>query len=205
MQKSVNLQVNQLYLERGDRDLCQDLTFSVTSGELVRVAGENGAGKSSLMKALLGWLPIESGQIEYKGEDVTVHRDVLLADQLYLGHTPGIKTVLTPLENLRLYCPEASLQALEQALEHVQLGPYADIPAAQLSAGQKRRVALARLWLTDKPLWLLDEPFTALDHAGVLALEAHIKTHLDSGGAVMLTTHQTLLTLSAKTVELAAA
>lgn len=202
MQKSVNLQVRHLCIERGDRELCQDLSFSVQSKELVRIAGENGAGKSSLIKALLGWLPIEEGQIEFNGEDVTLHRHSLLQNQLYLGHNPGIKTVFTALENLRVYCPEASEDALEEALTQVQLSAFAETPAAQLSAGQKRRIALARLWLTRKPLWLLDEPFTALDVKGVAALEHCMEQHLAQGGAVLITTHQPLLHLAPKVVEL---
>mgnify|MGYP000091351244 FL=1 len=202
LQKSVNLQATNLWIERGERDLCRDLSFSVRSGELVRIAGENGAGKSSLIKAILGWVRIEEGELEFNGEDVTLHRDVLLQNQLYLGHTPGIKSVFTALENLKLYCPEASEAALEQALAHVQLQAFADTPAAQLSAGQKRRIALARLWLTDKALWFLDEPFTALDVKGVEALELCMGTHLKNGGAIVITTHQPLLHLSPKTVEL---
>ena len=102
LQKSVNLQVTNLWIERGERDLCRDLSFSVRSGELVRIAGENGAGKSSLIKAILGWVRLEEGELEFNGEDVTLHRDVLLQNQLYLGHTPGIKSVFTALENLKL-------------------------------------------------------------------------------------------------------
>ncbi|WP_067203997.1 cytochrome c biogenesis heme-transporting ATPase CcmA [Marinomonas aquimarina] len=204
MQKTVNLQLKDLCIERGERDLCCNLTFSVTSGELVRIAGENGAGKSSLMKAILGWVRLEDGSLEFNGEDVTQHRDMLLQSQLYLGHTPGIKSVFSALENLQLYCPDASEEALEHALSQVQLGAFADTPAAQLSAGQKRRIALARLWLTDKALWFLDEPFTALDVKGVAALEQRMSEHLALGGAIVITTHQPLLHLSPKVIELAA-
>ncbi|WP_055462003.1 cytochrome c biogenesis heme-transporting ATPase CcmA [Marinomonas fungiae] len=204
MQKTVDLQVKDLWIERGERDLCRHLTFSVQSGELVRIAGENGAGKSSLMKSILGWLHFAEGTLEFNGEDVTQHRDMLLQNQLYLGHTPGIKNVFTALENLKLYCPDAAEDDLEQALVQVQLGAFADTPAAQLSAGQKRRIALARLWLTDKALWFLDEPFTALDVKGVEALEKRMSEHLSVGGAIVITTHQPLLNLSPKVIELAA-
>lgn len=198
----MNLDVKNLWIERGERDLCRDLTFSVRSSELVRIAGENGAGKSSLIKAILGWVSIEDGKILYNEEDVTQHRDMLLQDQLYLGHTPGIKNVFTALENLKLYCPNTDDEQLEHALAQVQLLEFSDTPAAQLSAGQKRRIALARLWLTAKPLWFLDEPFTALDVKGVAALEERIASHLSEGGAVVITTHQPLLHLSPKVVEL---
>lgn len=205
MQKSVNLQVSNIWIERGDRDLCQGLSFNVASGELVRIAGENGAGKSSLIKALLGWVHFDEGEIAFNGEDVTAHRDMLLFNQIYLGHSPGVKSVFTALENLQMYCPDASQNELEHALSQVQLGAFADTPAAYLSAGQKRRIALARLWLTEKSLWFLDEPFTALDAKGVAALEQHISGHLASGGAVVITTHQPLLHLDPKVVELVAA
>lgn len=199
---SVSLQVNNLSIERGDRDLCQGLSFSVNSGELVRIGGENGAGKSSLIKAILGWVPILDGELEFNGEDISIHRDSLLLNQLYLGHVPGIKSVFTALENLKFYSPCATEEQIEQALTNVQLGDFADVPAAQLSAGQKRRIALARLWLTDKPIWFLDEPFTALDVKGVAALEQRIEDHITAGGAVVITTHQPLIHLSPKVIEL---
>lgn len=198
----MNLNIRDLWIERGDRDLCRDLSFSVESGELVRIAGENGAGKSSLIKSILGWVPILDGEIEYNAENVTQHRDMLLKDQLYLGHTPGIKNVFTALENLKLYCPNSTDSELEYALEQVQLAAFAETPAANLSAGQKRRIALARLWLTDKALWCLDEPFTALDVKGVEALEQRMAEHLALGGAIIITTHQPLLHLSPKVIEL---
>ncbi|RDL43629.1 cytochrome c biogenesis heme-transporting ATPase CcmA [Marinomonas piezotolerans] len=199
---SVNLQINNFWIERNERQLCRDLSFSVSDGELVRIAGDNGAGKSSLIKAILGWIPIEEGLIRLNGEDITHNRDLLLFDQIYLGHTPGIKSILSVNENLRMYCPNASEVALNEALQQVNLELFDDTPAAQLSAGQKRRVALARLWLTKKRIWFLDEPFTALDAHGVAALEAKIQSQLESGGAVVITTHQPLYHLSPKTVEL---
>ncbi len=199
---SVNLQINNFWIERNERQLCRDLSFSVSDGELVRIAGDNGAGKSSLIKAILGWIPIEEGLIRLDGEDITQNRDLLLFDQIYLGHTPGIKSILSVKENLRMYCPNASEVALNEALQQVNLELFDDTPAAQLSAGQKRRVALARLWLTKKRIWFLDEPFTALDTHGVAALEAKIQSQLESGGAVVITTHQPLYHLSPKTVEL---
>lgn len=199
---SVNLQINNFWIERNERQLCRDLSFSVSDGELVRIAGDNGAGKSSLIKAILGWIPIEEGLIRLNGEDITQNRDLLLFDQIYLGHTPGIKSILSVKENLRMYCPNASEVALNEALQQVNLELFDDTPAAQLSAGQKRRVALARLWLTKKRIWFLDEPFTALDAHGVAALEAKIQSQLESGGAVVITTHQPLYHLSPKTVEL---
>ncbi|MFD1384228.1 cytochrome c biogenesis heme-transporting ATPase CcmA [Rhodanobacter aciditrophus] len=202
MYKPINLQIKHLCIERGERLLCQKLSFTVEGGELIRIAGENGSGKSSLMKALLGWLPIEEGTIEFNGEDISVHRDSLLAEQLYIGHATGIKDIFTVQENLSLYCPNSHESDRLEALRNLNLADFEDTPAGDLSAGQKRRVALTRLWLTDKQIWFLDEPFTALDAQGTLTLEHRIKEHLASGGAVIMTTHQPLQTLLPKIIEL---
>lgn len=202
MHKPVSLQIKNLCVERGERLLCHDLSFSVQGGDLVRIVGENGAGKSSLIKAILGWITIEDGSVEFNGEDVTSHREMLLSKQLYIGHLTGIKDVFTAAENLSLYCPDATSLEISAALDKVNLAHYEDTPASQLSAGQKRRVALARLWLTDKAIWFLDEPFTALDVSGVETLEQRIAEHLSIGGAVVMTTHQPLIHLNPKVVEL---
>lgn len=202
MYNPINLQIKNLCIERGERLLCRGLTFSVLSGELIHIIGENGAGKSSLIKALLGWLPIEEGTIEFNGEDVSIYRDRLLAEQLYIGHTTGIKDVLTVQENLSLFCPSHSVDERLEALRFVNLATFDETVAGELSAGQKRRVALARLWLSTKQIWFLDEPLTALDTQGVLALELRVKEHLSLGGAVIMTSHQPLQTLVPKVIEL---
>ena len=111
---------------------------------------------------------------------------------LYLGHQPGVKAVLTPLENLRFYHARCDDVQIFSALEAVDLLGYEEVPVAQLSAGQQRRVALARLWLTPAQLWILDEPLTAIDKAGVEKLMAQFTCHADNGGMVILTTHQDL-------------
>ncbi|TPE54728.1 cytochrome c biogenesis heme-transporting ATPase CcmA [Maribrevibacterium harenarium] len=203
MQAVTTLCVENLWLERGDRDLCRGLSFSLQGGQVARIIGENGAGKSSLLKYLVGTLSAVEGSVAFNGEDISAHRDVLIQDLLYIGHTPGVKSVFTVAENLKLYAPHSSNQELEYALTQVSLDAYWDTPAAQLSAGQKRRVALARLWLTQKPVWLLDEPFTALDVSGVEVLEQRIKDHVITGGIVVLTTHQPLHSLNPVTIELA--
>lgn len=203
MQAVTSLCVENLWLERGDRDLCRGLSFSLQSGQVARIIGENGAGKSSLLKYLVGILTPVEGTIFFNREEVSIHRDTLLQELLYIGHTPGVKSIFTVVENLKLYAPQASDAQIEFALTQVNLNSYWDIPAAQLSAGQKRRVALARLWLTQKRLWLLDEPFTALDVSGVDVLERRIREHLQAGGIVILTTHQPLHSLNPVTIELA--
>jgi heme exporter protein A len=203
LQAVTTLCVENLWLERGDRDLCRGLNFSLQGGQVARITGENGAGKSSLLKYLVGTLSAVEGNVTFNGEDISVHRDVLIQELLYIGHTPGVKNVFTVAENLKLYAPHSNNGELEYALTQVSLDAYWDTPAAQLSAGQKRRVALARLWLTQKRVWLLDEPFTALDVSGVEVLERRIKDHVSAGGIVILTTHQPLHSLNPVTIELA--
>src|SRR5690554_4947446 len=123
-------------------------------------------------------------------------RDAFLANLLYMGHAPGVKAALTPLENLAWYQALAGQVRDEavryQALEEMGLFGFEDVPAGQLSAGQQRRVALARLVLTPRPLWVLDEPFTAIDRDGVAALERRLVEHARAGGCVLVTTHHEL-------------
>jgi heme exporter protein A len=123
-------------------------------------------------------------------------REAFLSNLLYLGHAPGVKAALTPLENLAWYQALAGHSRDEEArfaaLDEVGLGGFEDLPAGQLSAGQQRRVALARLLLTPRPLWVLDEPFTAIDRDGVAALEQRLVAHARRGGCVLVTTHHEL-------------
>ena len=178
------LSVSELALTRGGRDLFGGLSFEIHPGQLVQLAGENGAGKTSLLRIL-------SGLSRY-GFDGRVQRH---ASQLYLGHQPGIKNLLSPRENLAWHVdgrgPHGDEQ-IEHALEKIGLCGYEDVPSNNLSAGQHRRVNLARLYLSDSPLWLLDEPFTAIDRVGVANLEALMAAHVQGGGAVVLTSHQAL-------------
>ncbi|NVK73716.1 MAG: cytochrome c biogenesis heme-transporting ATPase CcmA [Oceanospirillaceae bacterium] len=202
MQPSASLTISDLWIERGERDLCRDLSFQVASGDVVRILGENGAGKSSVLKVIMGTLSPLEGKISYSGEDVTFDRSPLQRDAIYLGHSTGVKRLLTVVENLRWYCPDASLKELHCVLEKLELIDHMDELVKKLSAGQIRRVALARLWLTNKPLWLLDEPFASLDASGVGLLEERINTHTLSGGIVVLTTHQDLLSIASRDVAL---
>lgn len=180
---------------RGEKTLCQDLDISLSSGDVARVMGENGAGKSTLLKYLVGILTPEDGKIVYKDEDVSNYRDVMLADTLYLGHQSGIKTAFTVIENLMFYSPLSAKDELQRALNAMSLETYGDTPSLHLSAGQKRRVALARLWLTNTRIWILDEPFTALDVNGVAALENRINQHAQQGGITIFTSHQSPISI----------
>ena len=202
MQSFASLTISNLWIERGERDLCIGLSFSAQSGEVVRIVGDNGAGKSSLLKAIVGIFSPLEGRVFYSGEDVTTDRHLLQQDTIYIGHSVGIKSLLTVAENIRWYCPEVSQEALFAVLSQLALLDHIDSLAKTLSAGQLRRVALARLWLTDKTLWLLDEPFASLDVGAIALLEERIQLHVSSGGLVLLTTHQELRSLCCRDVAL---
>ncbi|WEF30050.1 cytochrome c biogenesis heme-transporting ATPase CcmA [Klebsiella aerogenes] len=179
-----------------DRLLFQHLTLTLSSGELLQVAGDNGAGKTSLLRILCGLARPESGVVRWQGQPLAKVRDCFHQQLLWLGHKPGVKAALTADENLRFFFPASSAQAREAALAAVGLVGYEDIPLSQLSAGQQRRVALTRLWLTEAPLWILDEPFTALDATAIETLTRRLEQHALRGGGVILTTHQPLRPLS---------
>jgi heme exporter protein A len=202
LQSSVSLTISGLWIERGERDLCKDFSFSAQSGEVVRILGENGAGKSSLLKVIVGVISPLEGKIVYSGEDVTLDRNPLQQDAIYIGHSVGVKNLLTVAENIRCYCPDVSPETLDTVLKQLDLLDHIDALVRTLSAGQLRRVALARLWLTEKTLWLLDEPFASLDVGAIALLEERIQLHVSSGGLVVLTTHQDLRSLSCRDVAL---
>ena len=168
-----------LCLERGGRELFHDLSFDIGAGQLWQIEGANGAGKTSLLRILCGF----EGQVE---------RRVPL---LYLGHQSALKALMTPRENLALHVSGDSRYAedrIESALARVGLYGYEDVASHTLSAGQHRRVNLARLLLSDAPLWLLDEPFTAIDKTGVAELQALLVSQVAAGGSVVMTSHQAL-------------
>jgi heme exporter protein A len=178
------LAARSLCLERGGRALFQDLSFDIYAGQLWQIEGANGAGKTSLLRILCG--------LSRYGFGGQVLRYVPL---LYLGHQSAVKALLTPRENLTYHVSgEGRYQneQIESALARVGLYGYEDVASHTLSAGQHRRVNLARLLLSDSALWLLDEPFTAIDTAGVGDLQAALASHVEAGGAVVMTSHQTL-------------
>ena len=176
---------------RAGRQLFADLDLTVECGQLLQIEGANGAGKTSLLRILCGLSEPRTGQVYWHGADIRECRPDFYGALLYLGHQPALKTDLTPLENLHFYATLGGHAGdPESALEEVGLTDFEDQPVGRLSAGQRRRVALARLWLSTAPLWILDEPFTAIDRQGVDHLEHHLQRHVDSGGAVILTSHQ---------------
>jgi len=185
---------------RDERTLFSGLSFTIEPGEMVQIEGRNGAGKTSLLRILAGLSSPDAGEVRWQGVSTRRQRDIFHQQLLYLGHQPGVKSVLTAFENLAFYLSvngpmvrgNASAEAIYQALENVGLLGYEDVTVGQMSAGQQRRVALARLWLSDAPLWILDEPLTAIDKQGVATLIALFEQHAQRGGMVLLTTHQDL-------------
>ncbi|MCE0489296.1 cytochrome c biogenesis heme-transporting ATPase CcmA [Pantoea sp. Mb-10] len=186
------LDILNLTCVRDERTLFQGLSFCVLPGDIVQIEGPNGAGKTSLLRLLAGLSRADTGDIRWQGEAIDQQRQRWQQNLLYLGHQPGVKTALSALENLQFWYGRGDDARLFSALEQVDLLGYEEMPVAQLSAGQQRRVALARLWLASSPVWILDEPLTAIDKAGVVTLAARFARHADNGGAVILTTHQDL-------------
>ncbi len=184
-----------LYCERDERVLFSQLSFSIAAGEVLQVQGANGSGKTTLLRILCGLNPDYSGELLWHGQPVQEIRDSFNGKMFYLGHSPAINKTLTPLQNLRWYCASHGFSddiAIVAALAELGLAGYENIPCHQMSAGQQRRVSLARLMLSQADLWILDEPFTALDKQGVAELEQRIAAKANAGGAVILTTHHAL-------------
>lgn len=192
------LRVNNLVCVRGDRPLFSNANFSLSPGEALHISGSNGAGKTSLLRLLAGLSSPEHGEILWNDESIRVLREEFSAHLLFLGHAAALKDELTAVENLvvsstlagRPLKPDHAISALRQ----FGLKGREDLPARVLSAGQRRRVNLARLVLPDPPtLWILDEPFTALDVKAVAQLAQVIENHLHQGGMVIYTTHQEVI------------
>ncbi len=195
LEKVLMLEVNNLFCERDERVLFSGLSFNVQQREIVQIEGQNGSGKTTLLRILCGLCSAYQGEICWQGQAVEAVREDYFASLLYVGHQAGVKAALTPTENLhwmsRLH-PALNLESIEQALDDVGLYGYEDVPCHMLSAGQQRRVGLARLHMSNAPLWILDEPFTALDKKGVAEKEALLSGHIKQGGSVILTTHHDL-------------
>lgn len=202
MQSPAFLTVSDLWIERGERDLCEGLSFNVRIGEIIRILGDNGAGKSSLLKVIAGVMSPLEGEVFYLGKNCTQTYIELQQDTIYIGHSSGLKEALTVKENLRWYCPNVSNEKLYFALSCLGLSTLSNTLVKALSVGQRRRVALSRLWLQDKKLWLLDEPFASLDSEGIVLLENHIQQYVMSGGTVILTTHQALTSIHSRDIAL---
>lgn len=192
---SVELSVDNLSCIRQDRCLFEQLSFSLKSGDIMQVAGPNGAGKSSLLRILAGFLTPHSGQVCYQGQTVDKQRLEFNDDLLFIGHKAGVNGHLSAFENLQYWVDTHG--CVDEHDPYTLLGRLGlvgleDVAVSQLSAGQQRKVALARLWLSKARIWILDEPFTAIDASGVKGLQRRFEQFLASGGMIVLTTHQDL-------------
>ena len=179
---------------RGDRLVFRDVSFAIRSGEILLLNGENGAGKSSLLRAIAGLTPLATGTLSWDGEDALDDLCLHAARIAWLGHMDAVKPAMTVLENV----------GAPEALAAMGLAGFAELPARMLSAGQKRRLAIARVLASERPLWLLDEPSTALDGTSTGRLLQLCEAHRAGGGMIIASTHLPLALDGAKTLCLSA-
>jgi len=188
------LSASNLTCIREERLLFETLDINIAAGDIVQVEGPNGAGKTSLLRILAGLSQPYDGTVYFQDENISQQRENFHQNLLYLGHLPGVKDEMTAQENLEFNLALHGLnsESAESTLAEVNLLGFEDALASHLSAGQHRRIALARLWQSQAKIWILDEPFTAIDKLGVEKLEQLFLQHADNGGCVVLTTHQDL-------------
>jgi heme exporter protein A len=184
------LQARGLSFLRADEPVFGPLDFALHAGELALVEGDNGSGKTTLLRQLAGLLHVDEGELRWRGQPW--HRDACASEVLFLGHQLGLKMDMSPRENLRI---AAGLHGTREGrstasvLTDVGLSGYEDEPVRRLSAGQKKRAALARLLLLPAVLWLLDEPYANLDRAGIALVNRLLEAHVAAGGAALVTSH----------------
>lgn len=189
------LEARKLHVWRGPRHVLRGVSFRVCDGESLHVRGPNGSGKTTLLRTLAGFLWPESGSLYWGGQPVEADRDGFAADLAYLGHDNGLKADLTSAENLRYASGirhPTDAGAIRTVLARLGVAEHAGQPVRSLSAGQRRRVAMARVVLARARLWLLDEPFTNLDVAGIRELSMVVAEHVNGGGSAVLTAHAEL-------------
>ena len=183
------LQGTDLSCIRDDRVLFEGLAFELVSGQVLLLEGKNGSGKTSLLRILCGFREPDAGQVFWCGD--AINDSQYYADMAYVGHLDGVKKELTVLENLKvsLALGRSGQYSIQQALNKVHLAGYDDVLVQALSAGQKRRLSLARLLITQNSVWILDEPFTSLDKQGIALIETLMSEHCANGGMIVLTSH----------------
>lgn len=200
------LEISNLACVRGDHQLFSGLNFSLGAGELMQVQGENGSGKTSLLRTLCGFIEPAAGEIRWRGQDVHKLGEEYFAEMIYLGHLNAIKDELNALENVCISAGLAGYLVEEKealaALRRMGLRRREHLPVKVLSQGQRRRVALSRLLVADARLWILDEPLTALDVGAVGLMQELIGEHLSKGGMAIFTTHQPLQVAGVETRQL---
>ncbi|MBT4838501.1 MAG: cytochrome c biogenesis heme-transporting ATPase CcmA [Methylococcales bacterium] len=179
---------------RDDRVLFENLDLTVNSGQVLQIKGKNGSGKTSLLRILSGLTQSYDGEVLWNSQNILHDRSAFFENLLYIAHGHGVKSELTALENLRVFGALAgkSNDQCENALKNIGLYGFENVPSSMLSAGQKRRVSLARLWTIEATLWVLDEPFTAIDKQGIEVLENLMLKHTQCGGMIIITSHQEL-------------
>jgi heme exporter protein A len=190
------LEAREINCWRGDRHILRDVSFGVRAGEFLKLTGPNGVGKTTLIRIVCGLLPPESGSVLWRGKLVRGVNDEFHIDTAYLGHLNSLKADLTARENLRFLAglrQTLTDAEIDGALDRVGILSRGDLVARSLSAGQKRRLALARLLLAGATLWILDEPVTNLDTAGIGLVEELITEHVNKGGLALAAAHQRLL------------
>jgi heme exporter protein A len=197
------LKIENLAFERNDILLFEPVCFELSNGEALHLEGANGAGKTTLFQLLIKMIEPCSGDVYFRGQHFRKCHFEYLSDILFIGHQSAVKAALTVYENLRWMSPEGtSAKKIAAALQAVGLEHYANVPCYRLSAGQHRRVALARLMTTSASLWYLDEPFAALDKQGVAFIESCMQGHLDKGGAIVFSSHQDPVKINARSYRL---
>lgn len=193
------LKVESIAFERNDSLLFSPVSFTLGTGEALQLEGANGSGKTTLFGLVTHMLEPSQGRIFYRGESIDKCRYDYLSNLLFVGHQSALKGVLTAAENLSWLSPATtSPEKIIDALQVMGLQGYEHIPCYQLSAGQQRRVALARLITTQATLWFLDEPFAALDKQGVDHIESLMQGHLQQGGSILFSSHQDLTKIVAR-------